>query len=143
MKIKEGTRIQILAPVVRGRKGEYTKLFEDLQKDGFARVRVDGEIYDLSDEIKIDKNKKHEIEVVVDRLVIKEDIVGRLTESIETALKQSDNLVLIDIVGEKQVLYSCNYACPDCGFSFPELTPRMFSFITLMEHVQNVLELDI
>ncbi len=128
MKIKEGTRIQILAPVVRGRKGEYTKLFEDLQKDGFARVRVDEEIYDLSDEIKLDKNKKHEIEVVVDRLVIKEDIVGRLTESIETALKQADNLVLIDIVGEKQVLYSCNYACPDCGFSFPELTPRMFSF---------------
>ena len=128
MKIKEGTRIQILAPVVRGRKGEYTKLFEDLQKDGFARVRVDGEIYDLFDEIKLDKNKKHEIEVVVDRLVIKEDIVGRLTESIETALKQADNLVLIDIVGEKQVLYSCNYACPDCGFSFPELTPRMFSF---------------
>ena len=128
MKIKEGTRIQILAPVVRGRKGEYTKLFEDLQKDGFARVRVDGEIYDLSDEIKLDKNKKHEIEVVVDRLVIKEDIVGRLTESIETALKQADNLVLIDIIGEKQVLYSCNYACPDCGFSFPELTPRMFSF---------------
>lgn len=128
MKIKEGTRIQILAPVVRGRKGEYTKLFEDLQKDGFARVRVDGEIYDLSDEIKLDKNKKHEIEVVVDRLIIKEDIVGRLTESIETALKQADNLVLIDIVGEKQVLYSCNYACPDCGFSFPELTPRMFSF---------------
>ena len=128
MKIKEGTRIQILAPVVRGRKGEYTKLFEDLQKDGFARVRVDGEIYDLSDEIKLDKNKKHEIEVVVDRLVIKEDIVGRLTESIETALKQAENLVLIDIVGEKQVLYSCNYACPDCGFSFPELTPRMFSF---------------
>ena len=124
MKIKEGTRIQILAPVVRGRKGEYTKLFEDLQKDGFARVRVDGEIYDLSNEIKLDKNKKHEIEVVVDRLVIKEDIVGRLTESIETALKQADNLVLIDIVGEKQVLYSCNYACPDCGFSFPELTPR-------------------
>lgn len=128
MKIKEGTRIQILAPVVRGRKGEYTKLFEDLQKDGFARVRVDGEVYDLSDEIKLDKNKKHEIEVVVDRLVIKEDIVGRLTESIETALKQADNLVLIDIVGEKQVVYSCNYACPDCGFSFPELTPRMFSF---------------
>ena len=128
MKIKEGTRIQILAPVVRGRKGEYTKLFEDLQKDGFARVRVDGEIYDLSDEIKLDKNKKHEIEVVVDRLLLRNNIVGRLTESIETALKQADNLVLIDIVGEKQVLYSCNYACPDCGFSFPELTPRMFSF---------------
>ena len=128
MKLETGTRIQVLAPVVRGRKGEYTKLFEDLQKDGFARVRVDGEIYDLSDEIKLEKNKKHEIEIVVDRLVIKEDIVGRLTESIEVALKHAENLVLIDVVGKKPVLYSCNYACPDCGFSFPELTPRMFSF---------------
>src|SRR5699024_5902394 len=128
MKLETGTRIQVLAPVVRGRKGEYTKLFEDLQKDGFARVRVDGEIYDLSDEIKLEKNKKHEIEIVVDRLVIKEDIVGRLTESIEVALKHAENLVLIDVVGQKPVLYSCNYACPDCGFSFPELTPRMFSF---------------
>ena len=128
MKLETGTRIQVLAPVVRGRKGEYTKLFEDLQKDGFARVRVDGEIYDLSDEIKLEKNKKHEIEIVVDRLVIKEDIVGRLTESIEVALKHAENLVLIDVVGKKTVLYSCNYACPDCGFSFPELTPRMFSF---------------
>lgn len=128
MKLEEGTRIQILAPVVRSRKGEHTKLLEDLQKEGFARVRIDGEIYDLSDEIKIDKNKKHEIEIVVDRLVIKEEIVGRLTESIEVALKHADNLVLIDIVGQKPVLYSCNYACPDCGFSFPELTPRMFSF---------------
>ena len=128
MKLEERTRIQVLAPVVRGRKGEYTKLFEDLQKDGFARVRVDGEIYDLSDEIKLEKNKKHEIEIVVDRLVIKEDIVGRLTESIEVALKHAENLVLIDVVGQKPVLYSCNYACPDCGFSFPELTPRMFSF---------------
>lgn len=128
MKLEEGTRIQILAPVVRSRKGEHTKLLEDLQKEGFARVRIDGEIYDLSDEIKIDKNKKHEIEIVVDRLVIKEEIVGRLTESIEVALKHADNLVLIDIVGKNPVLYSCNYACPDCGFSFPELTPRMFSF---------------
>ena len=128
MKLEEGTRIQILAPVVRGRKGEYTKLFEDLQKDGFARVRVDGENYELTDEIQLDKNKKHEIEIVVDRLVIKEDITARLTESIEVALKHADNLVLIDIVGKNPVLYSCNYACPDCGFSFPELTPRMFSF---------------
>ena len=130
MKLEQGARIQILAPVVRSRKGEYTKLFEDLQKDGFARVRVDGEIYDLADleEIKLDKNKKHEIEIVVDRLVIKEEIVGRLTESIEVALKHAENMVLIDIVGSKPVLYSCNYACPDCGFSFPELTPRMFSF---------------
>ena len=130
MKLEEGTRIQILAPVVRGRKGEYTKLFEDLAKEGFARVRVDGEMYELADseDIKLDKNKKHEIEVIVDRLVIKKDIVGRLTESIEVALKHAENMVLIDVVGSKPVLYSCNYACPDCGFSFPELTPRMFSF---------------
>ena len=128
MKLEEGTRIQVLAPVVRSRKGEYTKLFEDLQKEGFARVRVDGEIYELSDEIKLDKNKKHEIEVVVDRLVIKEEIVGRLTESIEVSLKHAENMVLIDVVGGKPTLYSCNYACPDCGFSFPELSPRMFSF---------------
>ena len=108
MKLEEGTRIQVLAPVVRSRKGEYTKLFEDLQKEGFARVRVDGEIFELSDEIKLDKNKKHEIEVVVDRLVIKEEIVGRLTESIEVSLKHAENMVLIDIVGQKPVLYSCN-----------------------------------
>ena len=130
MKLDEGTRIQVLAPVVRSRKGEYTKLFEDLQKDGFARVRVDGDIYELTDmeNIKLDKNKKHEIEIVVDRLVIKPEITARLTESIEIALKHADNLVLIDVVGDKTILYSCNYACPDCGFSFPELTPRMFSF---------------
>ena len=130
MKLKEDTRIQILAPVVRSRKGEYTKLFEDLQKEGFARVRVDGEIYDLADmeDIKLDKKKKHEIEIVVDRLIIKPDIIARLTESIEVALKHAENLVLIDVVGDKTILYSCNYACSDCGFSFPELTPRMFSF---------------
>ena len=130
MKLEEDTKIQVLAPVVRSRKGEYTKLFEDLSKEGFARVRVDGEVYDLADseEIKLDKNKKHEIEIVVDRLVIKDEIVGRLTESIEVALKHAENMVLIDIVGGKPTLYSCNYACPDCGFSFPELSPRMFSF---------------
>ena len=130
MKLEEGTRIQVLAPVVRSRKGEYTKLFEDLQKEGFARVRVDGEVYDLADseEIKLDKNKKHEIEIVIDRLIIKEEIQGRLTESIEVSLKHAENMVLIDVVGGNTTLYSCNYACPDCGFSFPELTPRMFSF---------------
>ena len=128
MKLEEGTRIQVLAPVVRSRKGEYTKLFEELQKEGFARVRVDGEIYELSDEIKLDKNKKHEIEVVVDRLIIKNEIIGRLTESIEVSLKHAENMVLIDVIGGKPTLYSCNYACPDCGFSFPELSPRMFSF---------------
>ena len=128
MNLPEGTKIQVLAPVVRGRKGEYTKQLEGYQKEGFVRVRIDGENYELSDDIQIDRKKKHEIELIVDRLVIKPDIVSRLTESVETALKHADNLVLIDIIGEKPVLYSCNYACPDCGFSFPELTPRMFSF---------------
>ena len=128
MELPEGTKIQVLAPVVRGRKGEYTKQLEEYQKEGFVRVRIDGENYELTDDIQIDRKKKHEIELIVDRLVIKEDIVSRLTESVEVALKHADNMVLIDIVGQKPVLYSCNYACPDCGFSFPELTPRMFSF---------------
>ena len=128
MELKEGTRIQVLAPVVRGRKGEYTKQLQEFQKDGFVRVRIDGEMYELSDDIELDRKKKHNIDLIVDRLVIKEDIISRLTESVETALKHADNLVTIDIVGDKERLYSCNYACPDCGFSFPELTPRMFSF---------------
>ena len=128
MKLPEGTRIQVLAPVVRGRKGEYTKQLQEYQKEGFVRVRIDGENYELSDDINLDRKKKHDIELVVDRLVIKPDIVSRLTESVEIALKHADKLVLIDVVGKKPVLYSCNYACPDCGFSFPELTPRMFSF---------------
>ncbi len=128
MNLSEGTKIQVLAPVVRGRKGEYTKQLEGYQKDGFVRVRIDGEVYELSDDIEIDRKKKHEIELIVDRLVIKPEITSRLTESVETALKYADNMVLIDVVGEKPILYSCNYACPDCGFSFPELTPRMFSF---------------
>lgn len=128
MSLPEGTKIQVLAPVVRGRKGEYTKQLENYQKEGFVRVRIDGENYELSDDIQIDRKKKHEIELIVDRLVIKPDIISRLTESVEIALKHADNLVLIDVVGSKPILYSCNYACPDCGFSFPELTPRMFSF---------------
>ena len=129
MALDEGTKIQVLAPVVRGRKGEYTKQLEGYQKEGFVRVRVDGQVYELGeDEIIIDKKKKHEIELVVDRLVIKPEVIGRLTESVEVALKHADNMVLIDIQGQKPALYSCNYACPDCGFSFPELTPRMFSF---------------
>ena len=143
--LPENTRIQILAPIVRGRKGEYRKELENFRKEGFVRVRVDGEIYDLSDEINIDKNKKHEIELVVDRIVIREDIRSRLTESVETALKNANNMVVISVVpkedmdlssfggikredGTTEILFSCNYACPDCGFSFPELTPRMFSF---------------
>ena len=133
MALEEGTRIQILAPVVRSRKGEFVKQLESYQKDGFVRARIDGEVYDLSDEIKLDKNKKHEIELIVDRLVVKEEIRSRLTESVETALKHAENLVLVNSIDkdkneDRMVLYSSNYACPDCGFSFPELSPRMFSF---------------
>ena len=128
MNLKEGTRIQILAPVIRGRKGEYKKLLEDFQKEGFVRARIDGEVYELSDDIDIDRKKKHTIELIVDRLVIKEDIRGRLTESVETAMKYANNLVTIDVVGGDSLLFSQNYACPDCGISFEELTPRMFSF---------------
>ena len=128
MTLEEGTRIQILAPVVRGRKGEFVKQFQEYQKEGFVRVRIDGDVYELSDDIEIDRKKKHNIELIVDRLVIKPDIISRLTESVEIALKHANQLVLVDIVGKESKLYSCNYACPDCGFSFPELTPRMFSF---------------
>ena len=128
MELEEGTRIQVLAPVVRGRKGEYTKQLEEFQKEGFVRVRIDEEMYELSDDIELDRKKKHDIELVIDRLVIKPEIVSRLTESVEVALKHANQLVLIDVVGKGERLYSCNYACPDCGFSFPELTPRMFSF---------------
>ena len=128
MELEEGTKIQVLAPVVRGRKGEYTKQLEEFQKEGFVRVRIDGDMYELSDDIDLDRKKKHNIELVVDRLVIKPEILSRLTESVEIALKHANQLVLIDAVEKGEKLYSCNYACPDCGFSFPELTPRMFSF---------------
>lgn len=131
MELKEGTKIQVFAPVVRGRKGEYTKLLEDFSKEGFVRVRVDGQIYELTDDIEIDRKKKHNIDIIVDRLVIKDDIRSRLTESVETAFKYANNLVLVGIGGTtetRDVLYSQNYACPDCNISFEELSPRMFSF---------------
>ena len=128
MKLEEGTKIQVIAPIIRGRKGEYTKLIQDLLKEGFIRARIDDENIELSDDIKIDRKKKHNIDLIVDRLVIKPDIRSRLTESVEIALKHADNIVTIDVPGNGETLYSQNYACPDCGFSFPELTPRMFSF---------------
>ena len=128
MKLEEGTKIQILAPVIRGKKGEYKKLIENYQKEGFVRARIDGVVQELTDDIDIDRKKKHDIDIVIDRLVIKEDIRSRLTESIETAMKYADNLVRVDIIGGKERLYSGNYACPDCGISFEELSPRMFSF---------------
>ena len=129
LELGEGTKIQILAPVIRGRKGEYVKLLEDAKKDGFVRVRVDGTMYELvEDEINIDKKKKHNIEIVVDRIVVKDEIRGRITDSVETALKAANKLVLVDVIGGDEILFSQNYACPDCNISIEELTPRMFSF---------------
>ena len=128
MKLDEGTRIQILAPVVRGRKGEYAKLFEDYRKSGYVRVRVDGIIYDLGEDIPLDKNKKHNIEVVVDRLVIREDIKMRLVGSCETASKLSNGLIVVSVPDGEETTYSQRYSCPEHGIGIEELTPRMFSF---------------
>ncbi len=128
LELDEGTKIQVLAPIIRGRKGEFVKILSDFQKDGFVRARVDGETVELSDDIQIDRKKKHNIELIVDRLIIKPEIRSRLTESVEVALKHANNLVSIDIQGKELRLYSKNYACPDCGISFDELSPRMFSF---------------
>lgn len=124
----ERTRLQILAPVISGRKGEHKSLLADISKQGFVRVRIDGELRDLSENIELEKNKKHTIEVVVDRIVVKEDIQSRLSDSIETALKISGGQLLVDIIGEEELRFSSNYACPICGFSMEELSPRMFSF---------------
>ena len=129
MALPMGTRLQVLAPVIRGKKGEHAKVLEDARRSGYVRVRVDGALYDLSEEIKLEKNKKHNIEIVVDRLVIREDITRRLTDSVETAAGLSGGVVLINLVQEDEdLVFSQNYACEDCGISIEELTPRMFSF---------------
>ena len=131
MELEEGTKIQVLSPIIRGRKGEFTKLLTDFTKEGFVRARIDGETVELTDDLQIDRKKKHNVEIIVDRLVIKEDIRNRLAESVEIAQKHANNLVLINIVKDgksEDRLYSGNYACPDCGISFEELSPRMFSF---------------
>ncbi len=128
MTYDEGTKFQLLSPIARGKKGEFLKELEQVRKSGFVRVRIDGIIYDLSENIKLEKNKKHNIEVVVDRLVMKSSIRSRLTDSVETATKLSGGLLLVERVGVDEQLYSLNYACPEHGISFDELTPRMFSF---------------
>ena len=129
LELPEGSRIQILAPVVRSRKGEYQKVFEDARRSGYVRVRVDGSIYDLSEEIKLEKNKKHNIEIVVDRLVVRSDVRQRLTDRVETASGLAGGLVIANVLSEdRDILFSQNYACEDCGVSIEELTPRMFSF---------------
>lgn len=129
MELPAGSRIQILAPVVRARKGEHVKILEDAKKSGYVRARVDGIIYDLAEEIKLEKNKKHNIEIVVDRLVVKPEIIRRLTDSAETALALAGGLMMIELVGEDTLIsFSQNYACEDCGVSIEELAPRLFSF---------------
>ncbi len=126
--LEKGTRIQIMAPVIRARKGEHQKIFEDARRSGYVRARVDGIIYDLSEEIKLEKNKKHSIEIVVDRLIIRDDIVTRLTDSVEIASKLAGGLVIVDVIDGEELMFSQNYACDDCGISIEELTPRLFSF---------------
>ncbi len=129
MRLPEATRIQVMAPVIRGKKGEHARIFEDARKSGYVRARVDGNLYDLSEEITLNKNQKHNIEIVVDRLVIREDIQQRLTDSVEVASNLAGGLIVINIVGEdRDISFSQNYACEDCGISIEELTPRMFSF---------------
>ena len=128
MELEKGTKIQIMAPIVRGRKGEYAKELESIRKQGYVRVRIDGIMYDVSEQIKLEKNKKHNIEVVVDRLVVKDEIKSRLTESIETAGTLSGGIVFVDVIGQEELHFSQNYACPEHGISIEELNPRMFSF---------------
>lgn len=129
MELSERSKIMILAPIIRGRKGTHEKVLENIKKQGFVRARIDGEIYDLTeDEIKLEKNIKHNIEAVVDRIIVKDGIEGRLTDSIETSLKMAEGLVLVNIIGEEDRLYSEHFACADCGISIDELAPRMFSF---------------
>ena len=124
----ERTKMQILAPVVSGRKGMHVKTLEDIKKQGFVRVRIDGEMADLGDEIELEKNKKHSIEVVIDRIVVKEGVASRVADSLETALKLGEGKVIVDVIGEEELLFSEHHACPHCGFSIGELEPRMFSF---------------
>lgn len=128
LELPEGTKMQILAPIVRGRKGEYTKEFESARKSGYVRARVDGEMVDLADEIKLDKQKKHTIEIVVDRLLVRADIRSRLADSVETATELAHGLLTVDVIGGEELRFSQNYACPEHGVSIEELTPRMFSF---------------
>ncbi len=126
--LQEGTRFQILAPVVRGRKGEHQKVFDSARKSGYVRVRVDGNVYELSEDIKLEKNIKHNIEIIVDRLVVKDGIKRRLTDSIENAVKLSDGLLIVDVIGGEPINFSMSYSCPDCGISVEEVEPRSFSF---------------
>ena len=128
MELPEGSRIQLLAPVVRGRKGEHTKVFDRAKRSGYVRVRVDGNLYELSEEIKLDKNIKHNIEIIVDRLVVKPGIERRLTDSVESVLALAEGLLMVEVIGGEIINFSQSFACPDCGISISEIEPRSFSF---------------
>ncbi len=128
LKLENGTKIQVMSPVVRGRKGEHVKEFDNARKSGYVRVRVDGNIYDLSEEIKLEKNIKHNIEIIVDRLVISDDIRSRLADSVDTACNLSGGTVIVDVIDGKEMLFSQNFACPEHGTTIEEMSPRMFSF---------------
>jgi excinuclease ABC subunit A len=128
MELEDRTRIQILAPVIRGKKGEHKNVIENIKKEGYVRIIVDGEMHEVTDDIKLEKSKKHNIEIVVDRIIVKEGIEGRLTDSLETALKLGDGLVIVDVIDKERIMFSQKLACPDCGIAMEELSPRMFSF---------------
>jgi excinuclease ABC subunit A len=126
--LPQGAKLQLLAPVIRGKKGEHQKVFEDIKKGGYVRVRVDGEVLDVNDEIKLEKNKKHSIEIIVDRLVVKEGMEKRLADSLETVMKMTEGIAIIEIIGDREIMFSQNFACAECGISIEDMAPRMFSF---------------
>ena len=128
MRLSEGTKFQLLAPIVRGRKGEHVKVFQNAKRSGYVRVRVDGNLYDLSEEIKLEKNKKHNIEIIVDRLVRREGIEKRLADSIETVMNLAEGLMIVDVIGGEEIQFSQSFSCPDCNISIDEVEPRSFSF---------------
>jgi excinuclease ABC subunit A len=128
MGLPKGAKLQLLAPLIRGKKGEHQKVFEDIKKGGYVRVRVDGEVMDINDEIKLEKNKKHSIEIIVDRLVVKDGMEKRLTDSLETVMKLTEGIAIVEIIGDREMMFSQNYACAECGISIEDLAPRMFSF---------------
>ena len=138
MQLEERTRIQLLAPIVRGRKGEHAKVFQNAKKSGYVRVRVDGNVYDLSEDIPMEKNKKHNIEIVVDRLVVKPGIEKRLTDSIETTLNLADGLMMVDVIGGETLNFSQSFSCPDCDISIDEVEPRREFIEANAKFVQNL-----
>ena len=140
MSMPEGTKIQLLAPVVRGRKGTHAKLLEKAKKSGYVRVRVDGNMYELTEEIILDKNLKHNIEIIVDRLIVKQGIEKRLTDSVESVLHLSEGLLSVDVIGGEMLNFSQSFSCPDCGISIEEIEPRSFSFNNPFGHVRHVMD---